>query len=108
MLSYIISSGILSSIGFMYTFIETVSVSPILVVYHVDEILAIVTTGLSITMRRNQNCAQHIRGVQKMLTEWRNRDNSRKSRALGTVKTAVLKMQLPRIIAFWKVKQGLK
>lgn len=54
--------------------------------------LATITIGLSMPMRRNQNCFQHIRGVQQILTEWRNRNSSRKWRASGTVKIVVLKV----------------
>lgn len=42
-----------------------VSMVPTVVVCHVDEVFVIVTVGLSIPMRRNQNCAQGTKGVQK-------------------------------------------
>lgn len=44
------------------------------------------------TNEKKSELCPHIRGVQKLLSEWRKRENSRIPRALATVKTVVLKM----------------
>lgn len=39
---------------------------PIILVHHMDEVFVTVTIGLSIPMRRTQNCAQHMRGSENI------------------------------------------